>query len=469
MIPNPFDVLGSMAGRIVTDAWIAGWLSVWNAGQWLLKLILGWMDAWLTPDLSAAGPARTIYPATFWLAGAVLLVMAIVQIGIAAGRRDGRGLARTLIGVAQFAIVWGAWIGYSVAIITAAGGLTHSAMQSLMGVDSWKAWQPWKPFDPSEIADAGVATVLGLMGLLLWIAAIGHLLVILTRDAALMVIVATAPIAAAGLANETTRAWFWKAFRWFHAAAFTPLLVVLVTGVGMKMAEGVATDGATSVQGSIGTAVPAIVLICIAVVCPVALFKMLAFVDPGTSSGAAMRAGLTASGGIRGLLAGGSASDSSTDNASKASSAGRSAGEDSAEAATTTRASSAIGGAMAVLGPLGKGMAAGLGAMTTLGAYATTVTSDLANQEGVGNNSYYPDYSDRSRRDAARANREQQGRSNDQGGSNGQDGASDPDSPAPPPPSNGPTPPASGPTASAGSGEVAAAGSSDAAIAAAAI
>lgn len=464
MIPNPFDVLGSVAGRVVTDGWIAMWLSVWNAGQWLLRLILGWMDAWLTPDLSASGPARTIYPATFWLAGAVLLVMVIVQIGIAAGRRDGGGVARALIGVAQFAVIWGAWIGYSVAIVAAAGGLTHSAMQSLMGVTSWSAWQPWTPLDTAHIADAGVATVLGLMGLLLWIAAIGHLLVILTRDAALMVIVATAPIAAAGLANETTRAWFWKSVRWFHAAVFTPLLVVLVTGVGMKMAEGVATSETTTVQGSIGTAVPAIVLICIAVVCPVALFKMLAFVDPGTSSGAAMRAGVTATGGIRGLLAGASA-DSSSGTASKASSQGRSAGEDSAEAATTTRASSAIQGAMAVLGPAGKVMAAGLGALTTVGAYATTVTSDLANQEGVGNNSYYPDYTDRSRRDAARANREQQGQS-----SGGDDTDDAPPAPTPPAPTTGgPTPtPAAGLSAPGGSSGAAAAGSTDAAAAAAA-
>ncbi|MCW5952296.1 MAG: hypothetical protein KIT69_08570, partial [Propionibacteriaceae bacterium] len=164
MIPNPFDVIASTAGRVVTDGWIAMWLSIWNGGLWLLRLILGWMDAWLTPDLSASGPGRTIYPVTFWLAGVVLVVMAIVQIGIAAGRRDGRGLARSLIGLAQFAIVWGAWLGYTVAIVAAAGGLTHSVMESLMGVTSWKAWEPWKPFDPSEIADAGVATVLGLMG-----------------------------------------------------------------------------------------------------------------------------------------------------------------------------------------------------------------------------------------------------------------------------------------------------------------
>ncbi|MEA5055736.1 MAG: type IV secretion system protein, partial [Propionicimonas sp.] len=332
----------------------------------------------------------------------------------------------------------------------------------------WRSWELWKPIDAAQITDAGLATVLGLMGLLVWIAAIGHLLVILTRDAALMVIVATAPIAAAGLANETTRAWFWKAFRWFHAAAFTPLLVVLVTGVGMKLAEGVATSQTTSVEASVGTAVPAIVLICIAVVCPLALFKMLAFVDPGTSSGAAMRAGLAATGGLQGLLRGGASSPaSSSDAAAQASSTGRSAGEDSAEAATTTRASSAIQGAMAVLGPAGRIAATGLGALTTIGAYATTVMSDMANQEGVGNNSYYPDYTDRSRRDAARANREQQGSTDDQ------PATSEPDSstPAPQPPTTtGPTPPpAASPSGVGGSGGAAAAGSTDAAAAAAAL
>ena len=51
----------------------------------------------------------------------------------------------------------------------------------------------------------------------------------LVVTALVMVLVATGPITAAGLVNEGTRAWFWKAFRWFHVAAFTPLLVVIVT------------------------------------------------------------------------------------------------------------------------------------------------------------------------------------------------------------------------------------------------
>ncbi|MEA5116210.1 MAG: hypothetical protein VB036_01185, partial [Propionicimonas sp.] len=268
---------------------------------------------------------------------------------------------------------------------------------------------------------------------------------------------ATAPIAAAGLANETTRAWFWKAFRWFPAAAFTPLLVGLVTGVGMKMAEGVVTTSGSGLQADIGTAVPAIVLICVAVISPVALFKLLAFVDPGTSSGAAMRAGLAATGGIQGLLRGGALSSGSapSSDAAQADTNGRSAGETSAETATTTRASAAIQGAMAVLGPLGQAAAAGLGAVTTVGAMATAIGSDMTNQEGVGNPSYYPDHTPSSRRDAARAGREQQG-------ANDQAAQDDPQAPPPTQTMAGRGTPPTGPA-----GGAAAAGADDAVIAAA--
>ena len=84
---------------------------------------------------------------------------------------------------------------------------------------------------------------------------------------------------------ESTISWLFR--------STSPLLVVIVTGVGMKFAQGVAAGKAGSVQASIGTALPAIVLICVSVVCPVALFKLLAFVDPGTASGASARTSMS--------------------------------------------------------------------------------------------------------------------------------------------------------------------------------
>jgi type IV secretion system protein TrbL len=164
--------------------------------------------------------------------------------------------------------------------------------------------QPWAPFSVDDITDGTVATVLGLMGLLLWLAAIGHLLVMITRSAALIVLAAVTPAAAAGLVSDTGRTWFWKSVRWFLAAAFTPVLMVLMLGIGVQITTGVANGLAERTQRAIGTALPGVILILIACIAPVALFKLLAFIDPNTSSGAALRTGMAEVGGVRGLLTG---------------------------------------------------------------------------------------------------------------------------------------------------------------------
>ncbi|MGV1009949.1 MAG: hypothetical protein ACOYBY_15265 [Dermatophilaceae bacterium] len=388
---NPFTYLGNAAGKIVADGWTAAMLSVWNAGLWLLKLVLGIEDDFLVPDLSENGPMGGIYPYTFWVAGSLVLVLAMVQLGIAAFRRDGQSLARVLVGSAQFAMVWVAWVAYAVAVLAAAGGLTSALMQALLHVEAMDAWQPWTGFSTSDITDGAIATVLGVMGLFLVFSAFGHLLVMLARGASLLVLAATNPIAAAGLVWEGGRSWFWKAFRWFHAAAFTPVIMMLMLGLGVQATSRVALSTTDSLQKAIGTAVPGVMLILVGCFAPLALFKLLAFVDPGTSSGAAMRAGLAAQGGLSGLLRGGS--DDSTSNAASSSDpSGRSQGEASTEAATNERFAKSAGGFMGAFGEVGQKVAAGAGVAAGMGARAATLGADLTNQMGVGHNTYVPDY-----------------------------------------------------------------------------
>lgn len=448
---DPFTRLASEAARLMVDGWIAMWLSLWTAGLWVLRLVLGWMDFWLTPDLAADGPGRELYQVTFWIAGVLVVILGLVQVGVAAGKRDGKALARAGIGLAQFAVFTGGWVAYTTAITAAAGGLTRACMESLMGVTSWRAWQPWEAFDPKSVTEANIATVLGFLGLFMWIAAIGHLLVLLARDIALLVLVGTGPIAAAGLANESTRSWFWKMFRWFHAAAFTPLLVVIVTGVGMKFAEGVTVGKAGTMEAAIGTVLPGVVLICVAVVSPVALFKLLAFVDPGTSSGASMRAGMQSFGGIQGVLRGGGVGG---DTATAQSPSGSSAGEASADAATTSRVAGLVQAGSGLLGPVGAAFAAGIGAVTAVGSTGAALFTDVANQAGIGHNTYQPDYQAGRRDGAARAAWEQEGAEDDPI----DDGSLDGPTPVGGPDPSGPTQPL--PTTPSGGSPSAAAGES---------
>ncbi len=170
--------------------------------------------------------------------------------------------------------------------------------------------------------------------------------------------------------------------------------MVLVFGLANQFTAGIAT-GLGKGFSAIGTSVVGVVLILISVFSPLALFRMLAFVDPGTSSGAAMRAGLAANGGIQGLL---SPQPADGGAATRTDEQGRTGAEGSAEAQTTSRFANSASGVMKVLGPVGQVAATGLGVMATIGTRGASMGADLTSQMGVGHQVWPPDLSPQGRK-----------------------------------------------------------------------
>ena len=159
------------------------------------------------------------------------------------------------------------------------------------------------------------------------------------------------------------------------------------------MTAGVAAGQRDGLHRAVGTGVIGVVLICVSFASPLALFKLLAFVDPSSSSGAAMRAGLAAQGGISGFLGGIQPSSSA---ASTTDEQGRSPAEASGQAATATRFAAAAGGAGWGAAGAGLGAAAGvlgraLEMFTTLGTQGAVIGADITNQAGIGHPTYVPD------------------------------------------------------------------------------
>jgi type IV secretion system protein TrbL len=383
---DPFGSLGSAIANAVADTLTAAMLALWNAGLWVLRAVLELEDAILTPNIGEKGPVGELYATTFWIALALVGILILVQIGVALGKRDGRSIGRLLVGAAQFGFVWFAWVGYGVTLVAACSGLTKALMLSLLNITRWSEWRPWEPFTASDVTNGTVAVILGIMGLLLWLAAIAHTLVMLARAASLIVLAAVTPISAAGLVTDFGRSWFWKSFRWFHAAALTPPLMVLALGVGVKITTGVAVGAENDVLKSIGTAFVGVVLICVSAFSPLALYKLFAFTDPGSTSGSALRAGLAAAGGIGGVLGGRQTGNSAA--ATTTDQAGRTAGEDGA-------ASTTLGRFAAGLGPMGQAFSAGVGVMASLGGTGAAMGADQTNQMGVGHNNFPPGFSGR--------------------------------------------------------------------------
>lgn len=393
MIPdpfNPFGVFGGAATHFIADGWTRMMLAVWNSGVWLLTIILRLENFFLVPDIGSDGPARPVYQVTLWLGLSLMLVMVMIQLGTAVVRRDAASVSRLLIGAAQYVIVWFSWIGYGVAIVVACAALNKAFLQTMFHIDDLAAWNPWAPFTGRDVSDAVIATVLGWLGMLVWLAGIAHLLVMLTRAGALIVLAVTAPISAAGLVSDVGRGWFWKSFRWFHAAAFTPVLMTLMMGMGIQLASGAVLGLSDTVQSSIATALPAVVMILMSAVSPLALFKLLAFTDPGTSSGAAVRAGMAAVGGLGGLLhpGGGQVGGGA---AAQADCAGRASGEEQAETTNSSRMMGAAGAAAAAMGPAGMAVGGALKAFGAIGGTAAAISSDITNQMGVGHTIHHPD------------------------------------------------------------------------------
>lgn len=280
---------GGPLGGLATDAWTAAMLGLWNAGLWLLTLVMRLEDRLLTPDLRETGPAADVYRTTFWLAAGLVVVMLLVQLTLTLLRRDGGGLGVALWGCGKFVVVWAGWVTWGVAVVSACSGLTREILHSLLRVRRWGDWKIKILLDPGQVVDATVATVLGLLGLVLWLAALGHILIMITRAATLIVLAAVTPIAAAGLVGDTGRAWFWKSVRWFHAAALTPVLMALMIGVGAQTTTGVADGLAEGAGKAVGTALPGVLIIFMSCFAPLGLFRLLAFVDPATPAGHSIR------------------------------------------------------------------------------------------------------------------------------------------------------------------------------------
>jgi len=399
---NPLTILGNAAAVAATEGWQAFMTGLWGGGLWLTGFAFQLVDAFTSPDLSEGGVMRDIFPVTFGIGAGLALVLGFVQVGVAAWQRDGKGLARLMVGLAQFMLAWGGMLGVGAGLTVGTAGLTQGMLQVALGSPSFRSANLLKPWDPRLVIDAATATVLGVLGIFLIFSALGYLMVMLVRAGALMVIQATSPISAAGLLSEGTRSWFWKSLRWFIAALMIGPLAALVLGIGKKLTDGVLAGAGQSTQAAVGTAVVGTVLVLLSAFCPLILFRLLAFVDPGTSSGASFRASLDTAGGLTGLIGGqGQQSETGSGAATAQASDGSSQGEATAGTATQGRLSTAMG---ALGGALGGGAGAGAGAalgpaagllkaagngISSIGQGAATYGADILGAAGVGHQQPY--------------------------------------------------------------------------------
>ena len=128
------------------------------------------------------------------------------------------------------------------------------------------------------------------------------------------------------LLADATASWFWRGLRWAITAAVLKPALALVLIIGVNMLS--RPSGLSGLLAAAG-------VLLVALFCPFALYRLLAFVDPGTNAGMTARGLLNISGLSGGSSGGGAGGGSGSDG---------SGGGDGGEAAHAARFDAAGGG-----------------------------------------------------------------------------------------------------------------------------
>jgi len=284
---NPLGCVGSVIGGLTGDAVSSAWNDVCKSfADAASSLLSAFAKAFVAiPSINVTGAGvKNVYAMSAALAAVVCALLLIGQVIRTAVTHDGSALARGLTGVGK------ATLACLVTLSVAATGLRAS--------DELSSWIVTQSFGSQQALSAKIAGVFAwnpnLSGaLLLVMAIVGILLVVilwfelLLRNAAVAILVATAPIAAAGQTSDSTRAW------WPRLVSSTTQLIILKPIIALVFAVGFGLAGGSQNLESLLTGL--LVLLLAVLAWPmVARFFAFASIQGGGGAGLAGLLGFAA-------------------------------------------------------------------------------------------------------------------------------------------------------------------------------
>lgn len=287
----PFDDIGSALGdgfkSMVGSAFEAAMTAIWEASLAVLRTAFQLADRFSVFSVSTTeGPLKIVWPMMLWISGLLALGLFSWQL-IMTNLRGGRGFMRLVTGPVQYGIALAVTVGVVAAFLTAVDGLTGGILT--YGLQSRNFTDALTHTSFTDAAGDGVtAVVLGICAIVGVIpAAIGFVLEMLFREAAIYVLASTVPLVAAGLLANVTSVWFWKTVRWLLAAIAMKPVLALALVLGVAIVGG--SQGVAGLLAGVGVLV-------ISLLAPFLLFRLFAFVDPHSDAGGAFRDFLSGNG-----------------------------------------------------------------------------------------------------------------------------------------------------------------------------
>jgi len=235
------NVAGNGAGDAATSAWDSVCKSFADAAAELLKAFGQAFAALPTLNLESAG-ISSAYGISLSIAAVVAALLVFAGVARTALTHDGSGLAQAATGVAKAVLAWLVTAAVATAALEASDQITGLVVSRSFGSQQALAARLADIVNFGEVAgDPGQVALGG--SLLLVFALIGIALVVvlwfelLLRNMAIAVLVATAPIAAAGQASESTKEW------WGRTCSATAQLIVLKPVIALVFAVGFGMAG----------------------------------------------------------------------------------------------------------------------------------------------------------------------------------------------------------------------------------
>jgi hypothetical protein len=297
------DLVGGVVGDVAASAWDSVCRSFADAAVGLLKVFADAFVAFPNVDLSSGG-IRSVYGISLWVAGIIAAMLLVGQVIRTAFTRDGSALAHGLVGVGKAALAF-------MLTLTVAGVCLQASDEIAVGIinRSFGSSQGLKDkltglFAMSDSTAPSLILILALVGILLVLVLWFEMLL---RNAAVAVLIATSPIAAAGQVSEVTRAWWSKLVG--AAAQLTVLkpVIALVFAVGF----GLMGNTPTNADGSdIVTLLTGMLVLLLAAVAWPAIARFFTFAQVQVAGGAGLGAVL---GFAAGRLGGGSGGPAGVD------------------------------------------------------------------------------------------------------------------------------------------------------------
>ena len=245
---KPLTCLGHGVSGGATDAATSAWdvvcKSFAEAAAELLKAFGQAFAALPTLNLASAGISST-YGICLAIAATVAALLVFGGVIRTAWTHDGSGIAQAVSGVAKAVLAWMLTAAVATAALQASDEITRFVVDQSFGSQQALADRLGGIVNWAEVTgDPGQALLGG--SLLLVFALVGLVLVIvlwfelLLRNAAIAVLIATSPIAAAGQASEATKAW------WLRAVSATAQLIILKPVIALVFAVGFGMAGTSS-------------------------------------------------------------------------------------------------------------------------------------------------------------------------------------------------------------------------------